>query len=158
MTIQINLSPGDVAWAMHEGVSRFNYNRAVGNDASRGAAPTWVEQVAHEVSGCLGEIAIGRWLDKFPFSLFADRKEGDVGPFEVRTTAYSTGKLLLGKTDNPERKYLLVTLPTHYTAVIHGWLWGYEGMVDEFYNTNMRIPCYAVEQKHLKDPRSLLNG
>jgi len=95
MTIQVNLSAGDVAWAMTEGVARYNLNRAMGNANLRGAAPTWVEQLAHEVSGCLGEIAVGRWLDKFPFSLFSDRKDGDVGPFEVRTTAYSTGKLLL---------------------------------------------------------------
>jgi len=157
MTIQINLSPGDVIWAIDEGSSRFNYNRAVGNDPGRGVGVTWVEQLAHEVAGCMGEIAIARWLDKFPFSLFSDRKDGDVGDFEVRTTAYVSGKLLLSDKDNPERKYLLVTLPSHYTAVIHGWMYGYEIQVPEFYNTSMRAPCYAVAQQHLKDPRLLLN-
>ena len=156
--VEIRLSPGDVAYATTEAVSRFNYNRAKGNDASRGAAPTWVEQVAREISGCLGELAIARWQDKFPFSLFEARKDGDVGEFEVRTTAYSTGKLLIVPDDNPERKYLLVTLPSHYTARIMGWMYGYEAQTPQFFDPKMRMPCYAVQQEYLRNPRELLNG
>jgi len=191
--VEIKLSPGDVAYATTEAVSRFNYNRAKGNDASRGAAPTWVEQVAREISGCLGEIAIARWQDKFPFTsrgaaptwveqvareisgclgeiaiarwqdkfpftLFADRKSGDVGEFEVRTTAYQTGKLLIDPSDNPERKYLLVTLPSHYTANIIGWMYGWEAQDQKFFDPKMRFPCYAIQQEYLRDPRSLVSG
>jgi hypothetical protein len=156
--ITIKLSPGDVAYATTEAVARFNYNRSKGNDATRGAAPTWVEQIAREISGALGEIAIARWQDKFPFSLFNDRKDGDVGEFEVRTTAYSTGKLLVNSDDNPVRKYLLVTLPDHYTANIVGWMYGYEAQIKQFWDTKMRIPCYAVTQEHLRNPESLING
>jgi len=158
LVIEIKLSPGDVAYASTEAVARFNYNRAKGNDASRGAAPTWVEQVAREISGCLGEIAIARWQDKFPFSLFEDRKKGDVGEFEVRTTAYQTGKLLIVPDDNPERKYLLVTLPSHYTALIHGWMYGYEAQVPEYFDHKMRMPVYAVTQDKLHPPEMLLHG
>jgi len=150
------MSPGDVAYAVTEAVSRFNFNRARGNDSSKGAAPTWVEQLAREVSGCLGELAIGRWMDKYPFSVFEERKMGDVGEFEVRTTAYATGKLLLSKDDNPERKYLLVTLPDYHTAVIVGWMWGYEVQQDQYWDTKIRIPAYMVPQKDLHDPASLL--
>ena len=154
--VEIRLSPGDVAYAMTEAVARFNYNRAKGNDASRGAAPTWVEQLAREVSGCLGELAIGRWTDKFPFAVFEERKMGDVGEFEVRTTAYSTGKLLLGTEDNQERKYLLVTLPNYHTAHIVGWVWGYEAQQEQFWDAKLRKPAYMVPQEHLHDPASLL--
>lgn len=154
--VEINLSAGDIAYAMTEAVARFNFNRARGNDASKGAAPTWVEQLAREVSGCLGEIAIGRWMDKYPFSLFEERKMGDVGEFEVRTTAYSTGKLLINPTDDPERKYLLVTLPTYNTARIVGWVWGYEAQQDQYWDTKLRIPTYMVKQEYLHDPASLL--
>ena len=156
--VVIKLSPGDVAYASTEAVARFNYNRAKGNDASRGAAPTWVEQVAREISGCLGEIAIARWQDKFPFSLFEDRKDGDVGEFEVRTTAYQTGKLLIVPDDNPERKYLLVTLPSHYTANIVGWMHGYEAQDPKYFDPKMRMPCYAVTQDKLHPPEMLLHG
>ena len=154
--VEINLSAGDIAYAMTEAVARFNFNRARGNDASKGAAPTWVEQLAREVSGCLGEIAIGRWMDKYPFSLFEERKMGDVGEFEVRTTAYSTGKLLINPTDDPERKYLLVTLPAYNTAHIVGWVWGYEAQQDQYWDTKLRIPTYVVKQEYLHDPASLL--
>ena len=157
MVIEINLTPGDVAFAATEATARFNYNRAKGNDASRGAAPTWVEQVAREISGCLGEIAIARWQDKFPFSLFSERKMGDVGEFEVRTTAYSSGKLLIDPTDDPQRKYLLVTLPSHYRANICGWMYGYEAQEEKYFDQKMRMPCYAVPQQFLHDPRSV-NG
>lgn len=158
MVIEIPMSPGDVAYATTEAVSRFNYNRAKGNDASRGVAPTWVEQVAREISGALGEIAIARWQDKFPFSVFQERKMGDVGEFEVRTTAYATGKLLVALDDNPERKYLLVTLPSHEKALIHGWIYGYEAQDPKHYNSAMRAPVYAVEQQYLHSPESLING
>ena len=153
--IEIKLSHGDLSFATIEATARFNYNRAKGNDASPGAAPTWVEQVAREISGCLGEIAIARWQDKFPFSLFEERKMGDVGEFEVRTTAYSTGKLLITATDDPSRKYLLVTLPTFYTANIHGWMYGYDAQDQRYYNTSMRTPVYAVEQKYLNPPETI---
>lgn len=156
--VEIRFSPGDLAYATTEAVARFNYNRAKGNDASQGHAPTWVEQVAREISGCLGEIAIARWQDKYPFALFEERKMGDVGGFEVRTTAYSTGKLLVNTDDNPERKYLLVTLPTPYVACIHGWMYGYEAQTDQFYNTSMRAPVYAVQQQYLHSPESLISG
>jgi len=154
--VVIKLSPGDVAFATNEAAARFNYNRAKGNDASKGAAPTWVEQVAREISGCLGEIAVARWVDKFPFSLFSERKQGDVGEFEVRTTAYSTGKLLIVPDDNPERKYLLVTLPDHYTANIVGWMPGYEAQDPKYFDEKMRMPCYAVRQEFLHSPESLI--
>ena len=154
----VKLSPGDVAFATTEAAARFNYNRAKGNDASRGAAPTWVEQVAREISGCLGEIAIARWQDKFPFSLFDDRKQGDVGEFEVRTTAYVTGKLLINPEDDPKRKYLLVTLPDHYTAHIVGWMYGFEAQTQQFFDAKMRFPCFAIQQQYLRNPETLLNG
>ena len=154
--VEINLSAGDIAYAMTEAVARFNFNRARGNDASKGAAPTWVEQLAREVSGCLGEIAIGRWMDKYPFSLFEERKMGDVGEFEVRTTAYSTGKLLINPADDPERKYLLDTLPAYNTARMVGWMWGYEAQQDQYWDTKLRIPTYVVKQEYLHDPASLL--
>lgn len=154
--VVIKLSPGDVAFATNEASARFNYNRAKGNDASKGAAPTWVEQVAREISGCLGEIAVARWLNMFPFSLFSERKQGDVGEFEVRTTAYATGKLLIVADDNPERKYLLVTLPTHYTANIHGWMYGYEAQDPKYFDEKMRSPVYAVRQEYLHSPESLI--
>ena len=154
--VEINLSPGDIAWAMTEGTARYNYNRARGFTPT-GQAPTWVEQLAREISGCLGELAVARWTDRFPFALFNDRKDGDVGPFEVRTTAYPTGRLLLTDGDNPQRKYLLVTLPTHYQAIIHGWMWGHEVMTDKYYNTTLRTPCYMVPQDDLYEPRSLFD-
>ena len=153
--IEIKMSHGDLSFATIEAVARFNYNRAKGNDATQGHAPTWVEQVAREISGCLGEIAIARWQDKYPFALFEERKMGDVGEFEVRTTAYSSGKLLINHDDDPSRKYLLVTLPTHYVACIHGWMYGYEAQTEQFYNTTMRAPVFAVQQKYLKSPETI---
>jgi len=156
MVIEIKMSPGDISYAMTEAVSRFNFNRARGNDASKGAAPTWVEQLAREVSGCLGELAIGRWMDKYPFSVFEKRKMGDVGEFEVRTTAYVTGKLAINPNDNPERKYLLVTLPNYHTANIVGWLWGYEAQQEQYWDDKIKMPTYMVRQEFLHDPASLL--
>ena len=156
MVTNIKMSPGDVAYATTEAIARFNFNRAIGNQNYRGSAPTCVEQLAREVSGCLGELAIGRWMDIYPFSVFEERKMGDVGEFEVRTTAYVTGKLILTKDDNPERKYLLVTLPTYDSANIVGWMWGYEAQVEQHWDEKMRMPAYMVKQEFLHDPASLL--
>jgi len=153
--VKVGLSAGDVAWATNEAVSRYNYNRSRGNDPTKSAAKTWVEAIAREISGVLGEIAMARWLDKFPHTLFEDRKTGDVAGHEIRTTTYPTGKLLLTKEDDPTRKYFLITLPDHYTANIVGWMYGYEGQKDEYWNTEFYIPCYTVEQKYLHDVKEL---
>jgi len=153
--IEIKMSPGDIAYATTEAVSRFNYNRAKGNDASQGKAPTWVEQVAREISGCLGEIAIARWQDKFPFSVFSERKMGDVGEFEVRTTAYGTGRLLVNPSDDPQRKYLLVTIPAYDLANICGWMYGYEAQDEIYIDPKLGNDVYAVSQKFLKPPETI---
>jgi hypothetical protein len=153
--VVVKLSAGDVAWATNEAVSRYNFNRARGNDHSGSAAKTWVEAIAREISGVLGEIAVARWLDKFPHTLFEDRKTGDVAGHEIRTTTYTTGRLILTKTDDPTRKYFLVTLPDHYTANIVGWLYGYEGQKEEHWNTDFSIPCYTIEQQRLHDVRDM---
>jgi hypothetical protein len=153
--VVIDMSPTDITMAVNEGTSRYIFNRMRRN-SNRGAAPTWVEQVSREVSGCLGEIAIARWLDKFPFSLFEDRKLGDVGAFEVRTTAYETGRLLITKDDDPMAKFLLVTLPKWDCAHSVGWLHGYEAQQDQYWDSHMRIPTYAVPQSELRQPETLL--
>jgi hypothetical protein len=151
----VKLSAGDVAWATNEAVSRYNYNRSRGNDPSGSAAKTWVEAIAREISGVLGEIAMARWLDKFPHTLFEDRKTGDVAGHEIRTTTYTTGRLLLTKDDDPTRKYFLVTLPDHYTAHIVGFAYGYEAQDAKFWDTSMNIPCYAMQQEYLHDVKEL---
>lgn len=149
--VTIKLSAGDVGWAVNEATSRYNYNRSKGNDPSKSAAKTWVEALAREVAGVLGEIAMARWLDKFPHTLFEDRKTGDVAGHEIRTTTYSTGRLLLTPEDDPTRKYFLITLPDHYTANIVGYCYGSEGQQPQFWDTTMYIPVYAVPQKFLHE-------
>lgn len=151
----VKLSAGDVAWATNEAVSRYNYNRSRGNDPTKSAAKTWVEAIAREISGVLGEIAMARWLDKFPHTLFEDRKTGDVAGHEIRSTTYPTGKLLLTKEDDPTRKYFLITLPDHYTANIVGFIYGHEGQQDKFWDTTMHVPCYAIKQEYLHDVKEL---
>jgi len=152
--IKIGLSVGDITYATIEAVERYNFNRANGGKITT-AAKTWPEAIARDILGVCAEIAVARWLDKFPTSLFADRKEGDVGEYEVRSTAYPYGKLLFQPDDNPERKYFLVTIDDHYQALIMGWLWGHEGLQDKYWDTSMPVPCYAVKQQHLRDPEDL---
>ena len=155
MSIEIGLSAGDIAFASTEASSRFYYDRMLKAEF-KGMGGSWVEQLGLEISGCLGEIAVGRWLDRYPFSLFKERKQGDVGEFEVRATGHATGRLLISPDDNSERKYLLVTIPTWEKAIIHGWMWGYEAKDAKYWNTHMPKPVFAVGQQFLHDPSSLL--
>jgi len=36
-----------------------------------------------------------------------------------------------------------------------GWLWGWEGKQDHFWDEKMPVPCYAVPQSALHDPGDL---
>jgi len=154
MSIIVPLSIGDVTYSTIEAVERYNFNRDNGSSWSN-ISKSWPEAIAREINGVLAEIAVARWMDRYPFTLFADRKEGDVGGHEVRSTAYSYGKLLFQKKDPEDRKYFFVTIDGHYEATIVGWLWGWEGLQDQFWDTSMPVPCYAVPQKFLHDPEVL---
>ena len=152
--VKVGLSVGDVTYATIEAVERYNFNRDNGAEMSK-VSKTWPEAIAREIGGVLAELAVARWMDKFPTTLFKDRKKGDVGGHEVRSTAYAHGKLLFQKDDAPDRRYFFVTIDGHYTALIVGWLWGWEGLQDQFWDTSMPVPCYAVPQKLLHDPEVL---
>ena len=152
--VEVKLTIADVTYATIEAVERYNFNRDMGNDSYK-VSKTWPEAIAREINGVIAEIAVARWKDKYPITLFADRKSGDVGEFEVRSTAYSYGKLLFQPDDNKNRRYFFVTVDGHYKANIVGWLWGWEGIQDQFWDTNMPVPCYAVPQSLLHDPEEL---
>jgi len=152
--VEVKLSVADVTYATIEAVERYNFNRDNGADVGK-VSKTWPEAIARDICGVIAELAMGRWLDKFPFSLFEDRKDGDVGHYEVRSTAYPYGKLLLQPDDNKNRRYFLVTVDGHYKASILGWIWGWEGIQDHFWDEKMPVPCYAVPQNLLHDTEEL---
>jgi len=63
-----------------------------------------------DILGTCGELALMRFLgsSSFPHADHSRRKEPDVGPFDVRTTALSTGCLIMRPRDAVDRYHVLV--------------------------------------------------
>jgi len=106
--------------------------------------------------GLLGECAAhtvlgGDWNDFTDSEI--ERKKGDVGKYEVRTTEYSSGGLLIKPRDVDDRIYVCVRRVNkkEYKFEIAGWMKGKEAKQERFWKAYVRKPCYIVPAYKLND-------
>lgn len=117
-----------------------------------------------DVEGALAELAVsralnlpwdGKWL---PIPVWDTWKhEGnDVGRLEIRSTALSTGRLILHPSDKDHSPYLLVLSHAKPTFKMVGWILGKEGKQDKYWRDNVPRPCYMVRQEDLRNMDDLM--
>lgn len=103
------------------------------------------------VEGAAGELAFATahglpWIDVADdFSTLP----GDVGPFQVRTTARMNGSLIVHERDPDDAPFVLVTgrVPRF---VLRGWLYGREAKDSRWWRTDTGRPAYFVPQSALR--------
>ena len=118
-----------------------------------------------EFHGALGEIAVCKALDlewtgkgscinkkNMPKKLIP----ADVEGLEVRTTTYSTGRLIIRKRDN-DAKFVLVVLNDDHTARVVGWIEAEDAKQDKYWGDlgKYNKPCYIIEQRNLNPIETL---
>jgi len=110
-----------------------------------------------DIVGALGEMVVAKWLG-LPFDFQIGRTDrSDVGPFEVRSTNYPDGKLLLH--EGERGPYILVN-PTRSVLeyCVCGWINADDSQVVQYRERSMErhgTKVYAVPEHALRDPFEL---
>lgn len=100
------------------------------------------------IDGALAECALAKFLGKY-WEGCGEINGVDVGDVDVRSTKYENGMLIIHKTDDPNRKYYLLT-GSEGKYTVRGWLWGYEAKQNKYYTSKSdRPPEYYVPQSDL---------
>lgn len=111
-------------------------------------APT-SEGWQRHIEGTIGEQSLAKCIDRYWSGNFGDLQAADVGPYQVRSTIYSTGRLRLHPTDKDDELFVLATgIPP--TITIRGWLFAREGKKQEFWSAPQKDRwAFFVPQKFL---------
>lgn len=109
------------------------------------------------VIGALGEYAVAKAMRAF--WTVGSFRAPDVGRYEVRTTPYQSGALLLHADDRDDAPYVLVTGGCSAIFVVRGWLLGRDVKQPSRWGTRdgkLYQPAYVAEQHELRPLRELL--
>lgn len=155
--MKINLSYSEMQIAFAVGSQRQIYNMKIGAAHRHGAAGL-ENAIAFDMIGCAGEMAVAKALNLY-WDVSMGHSIVDVGGLiEVRAVTRSDKRLILHPDDKPNLPYVLVyNEPKTNHFVIKGWVFGADGMRDEFWadpqKTNRH--AYFVPDSHLKSIEEL---
>jgi hypothetical protein len=145
--------------AMEEGMRRQRVNEAKGlRGRNKGA---WRGDKALEIHllGAAGEMAVASYLG-LKEHLFkeseAKRGSDDLPGIDVKTRSKHKYDLIVQRNENPEKKFVLVTIEEQKT-LIHGWCRGHEAMQEQYWADPARgRPAYFVCKEALHSIDTLL--
>ena len=139
--------------AMAEGMRRQGVNEAKGLRGRNGGAWKGSKALDIHLLGAAGEVAVASYLG-LKEHLFketeAKRGSDDLpGNIDVKTRSKHSYDLIVQKSENPDKIFILVTIEDKQT-LIHGWLRGKEAMNNRFWADPARgRPAYFVPKEHL---------
>lgn len=145
--------------AMEEGMRRQRVNEAKGlRGRNKGA---WRGDKALEIHllGAAGEVAVASYLG-LKEHLFketeARRGSDDLPGIDVKTRSKHKYDLIVQRNENPEKKFVLVTIEGQKT-LIHGWCWGHEAMQEQYWADPARgRPAYFIPKEALQSMHDLV--
>lgn len=143
---------------MEEGVRRQRVNEAKGlRGRNRGA---WKGDKALEIHllGAAGEMAVASHLGLKHFlyqETEAKRGSCDLPGIDVKTRSSHKYDLIVQRNEDPAKKFVLVTIENKQ-ALIHGWCYGRDAMMPEFWADPARgRPAFFVPKEYLKSMEDL---
>lgn len=144
--------------AMEEGKRRQSVNEAKGlRGRNKGA---WRGDKALEIHllGAAGEVAVASYLG-LKEHLFketeAKRGSDDLPGIDVKTRSKHSYDLIVQRNENPEKKFVLVTIEDK-TTLIHGWCYGEQAMQAQYWADPARgRPAFFIPKEKLRPIESL---
>ena len=144
--------------AMEEGMRRQAVNEQKGL-RGRNRGPRFGDKALQvHLLGAAGEVAVAGYLG-LKHELFkekeARRGSDDLPGIDVKTRSKHSYDLIVQKSEDPRKKFVLVTIEGQKT-LLHGWCYGEEAMMDEFWADPARgRPAYFVPKEVLHPMESL---
>lgn len=116
---------------------------------ANGAGKVMLLADLHGVYGEWGTADVLGYPDWQP-EKWTGKADNDVYGIMVRSTTYTTGKLIIHKTDDPNRVYVLAVVTDRFVDVV-GWIRGKEAQVPRFWKEDWRGKMeYIVPQSALR--------
>ena len=143
----IELTPAQVLQAAQAGIMRQTYAIRQKLKPAYGASTKNDWQL--HVEGCLGEMVVAQYLNRFWDGTVGITQHGDVGRIEVRTSSRDNGDLIMHDRDPDDNVFILVT-GRNGRYKIRGWTEGRDGKKKEFWSDPAGgRPAYFVPQDEL---------
>ena len=152
-TVTITLDNSEYLHALIAGSLRRASARAKGRKNYYGAQSADAELL--DLVGSVGECVVAKHLDRFWAGAGLFRGE-DVGEYQVRTTTYDSGHLVLNNNDYDDKKYILVCVNSG-VGKIRGWIYARDGKQEKYWKDKSgRGPAYYVPQSDLRPISTLM--
>jgi hypothetical protein len=145
--------------AMEEGLRRQGFNESKGLRGRNGGAWQGSKALDIHLLGAAGEMAVASFLsmkEHLYQETEARRGSDDLpGGIDVKTRSKTCYDLIVQKQENPEKRFVLVTIESQKT-LLHGWCYGHEAMQERFWADPARgRPAYFVGKEHLRPMETL---
>jgi hypothetical protein len=157
--IEFVFTPEERRLAMEEGMRRQSVNEAKGL-RGRNKGPRFGDKALEvHLLGAAGEMAVASYMG-LKEHLYAEREarrgSDDLpGGIDVKTRSKTCYDLIVQKQENPEKRFVLVTIESQKT-LLHGWCYGHEAMQERFWADPARgRPAYFVGKEHLRPMETL---
>lgn len=144
----IKLTEEQMAHGISVGKARQEYNISVKANDRYGYDGDVVEGTKIAIAGALGEKAVAVALNVLWDGALGDYRAKDVGGYQVRSTPYPDGHLLLHNEDEDNDIFILIT-GKDGPYILQGWTIGRHGKLDEYLKRTIKRPCYFVPQSQL---------
>ena len=157
--VEFTFSDEERQQAMEEGLRRQGVNESKGLRGRNGGA--WKGSKALEIHllGAAGEVAVASYLGmkEHLFKEAEARRGSDdlPGGIDVKTRSKHSYDLIVQKSEDPRKKFVLVTVQDQKT-LLHGWCYGEEAMDEKYWADPARgRPAFFVPKTVLRSMESL---
>jgi hypothetical protein len=156
--ISFVFTPEERQAAMDEGMRRQAVNEAKGLRGRNGGASFGDKALDIHLLGAAGEMAVASYLGmkhELYKEVEAKRGSDDLPGIDVKTRSKSRYDLIIQKSEDPDKKFVLVTIENQQTF-LHGWCYGHQGMDARYWADPARgRPAYFVPQSALHPMETL---
>ena len=137
---------------MEEGMRRQAVNEAKRLRGRNGGASFGSKALDIHLLGAAGEMAVASYLDmKHELYKETEAKRGsdDLPGIDIKTRSKHSYDLIVQKQENPDKKFVLVTIENQQT-LLHGWCYGRQAMDVRYWADPARgRPAFFMPKENL---------
>ena len=156
--ISFVFTPEERQAAMEEGMRRQAVNEAKRLRGRNGGASFGSKALDIHLLGAAGEMAVASYLDmkhELYKEVEAKRGSDDLPGIDIKTRSKHSYDLIVQKQENPDKKFVLVTIENQQT-LLHGWCYGRQAMDVRYWADPARgRPAFFMPKENLHPMETL---
>jgi hypothetical protein len=156
--ISFVFTPEERQAAMEEGMRRQAVNEAKGLRGRNGGASFGGKALDIHLLGAAGEMAVASYLGmkhELYREVEAKRGSDDLPGIDIKTRSKHSYDLIVQKQENPDKKFVLVTIENQQT-LLHGWCYGRQAMDVRYWADPARgRPAFFMPKENLHPMETL---